>query len=152
MTKHYEVVIFTASVSNYANPLIDNYLDVGNYGFYKLFREHCTFKQNSYVKDLSRMGRCLSDIIIIDNLPHSYRLQPENGIPISSWYDDMSDTELYSLTSLLQNLARVEDVRPFIEKIVLAEKVCLPTAAKIFSPEQAKPPKKMSPSDQPMMH
>ena len=35
----YEVVIFTASVANYADPLID-ILDVKKYGFYKLFREH----------------------------------------------------------------------------------------------------------------
>lgn len=37
MTRFYEVVIFTASVSNYATPLIDHHLDTQNYGFYKLF-------------------------------------------------------------------------------------------------------------------
>jgi len=44
MTKIYEVVIFTASVSNYANPLVDDNLDTMRYGFYKLYREHCTYK------------------------------------------------------------------------------------------------------------
>lgn len=39
ITKYYEVVIFTASVANYADPLID-LLDLNKYGFYKLFREH----------------------------------------------------------------------------------------------------------------
>jgi len=38
ITKYYEVAIFTASVANYADPLIEK-LDTNNYGFYKLFRE-----------------------------------------------------------------------------------------------------------------
>lgn len=132
MTRLFEVVIFTASVSNYADPLMKE-LDGQGYGFYKLYREHCTYRQNSYLKDLSRMGRELKDLIIVDNLPHSYRLQPENGIPISSWYDDQSDTELDTLASLLERLASVEDVRPYIQKIVRNEKVCLPTANSIFN-------------------
>jgi len=57
MTRIYEIVIFTASVSNYANPLIDQHLDKTNYGFHKLYRENCTFKSGYYVKDLSRLGR-----------------------------------------------------------------------------------------------
>jgi carboxy-terminal domain RNA polymerase II polypeptide A small phosphatase len=39
INKFFEVVIFTASVANYADPLID-ILDVDGYEFYKLFREH----------------------------------------------------------------------------------------------------------------
>lgn len=93
-----------------------------------LFREHCTYKSNSYVKDLARMGRDLKDLIIVDNLPHSYRFQEDNGIPISSWYDDQEDRELECLADLLRNLSKVEDVRPYIRKIVNNEKICLPTA------------------------
>jgi RNA polymerase II subunit A small phosphatase-like protein len=83
ITKYYEVVIFTASVANYADPLID-LLDSNKYGFYKLFREHCTYNGN-YIKDLSKLGREMKDCIIVDNLPKSYANQPENGIPILSW-------------------------------------------------------------------
>lgn len=133
MTKIFEVVIFTASVSNYANPLIDDNLDPNHYGFYKLYREHCTYKQNAYVKDLSRIGRDLKDVIIVDNLPHSYRLQPANGVPISSWYDDKSDQELFSLGSFLENLSKVDDVRPFISKIIQNDKVNYKTAFAIFA-------------------
>jgi len=105
MARIYEVVIFTASVSNYATPLIDNFLDVENYGFYKLFWENCTFKSGYYVKDLSRLGWDLKDIIIVDNLPSSYWLHPYNGIPISSWYDDETDWELITLSVLLEHLS-----------------------------------------------
>ncbi len=74
------------------------------------------------------MGRSMEDIIIIDNLPHSYQMQQENGIPISSWYDDQKDRDLYLLMPILEQLATVRDVRPLIRRIVKNEKICLPTA------------------------
>lgn len=39
---------------------------------YKLFREHCTFFNNAFVKDLKRLGRDLRDVIIVDNSPVAY--------------------------------------------------------------------------------
>jgi TFIIF-interacting CTD phosphatase-like protein len=33
---------------------------------HRLFREHCTFDDEVYIKDVSRLGRNLKDIIIID--------------------------------------------------------------------------------------
>lgn len=70
MTKFYEVVIFTASMSSYASQVIDE-LDSNDYEFYKFYREHCWYlkESNLYVKDLSRFGRELSDMIIVDNIP-----------------------------------------------------------------------------------
>jgi carboxy-terminal domain RNA polymerase II polypeptide A small phosphatase len=75
MSKIYEVVIFTASMSSYASPVIDA-LDEAGYEFYKLFREHCKYSKetNLYIKDLSRLGRDPKDMIIIDNIPQSYCL------------------------------------------------------------------------------
>jgi len=71
MSKHYEMVVFTASLSKYAEPLV-RILDPENFCAYKLFREHCTFYNNAFVKDLTRLGRNMSDVIIIDNSPIAY--------------------------------------------------------------------------------
>jgi RNA polymerase II subunit A small phosphatase-like protein len=90
MQKHFELVIFTASLSKYAEPLMLK-LDPQGLCGYKLFREHCTFYNNAFVKDLTRLGRNMKDLIIVDNSPVAYLFQPENAIPAVSWYDDPSD-------------------------------------------------------------
>jgi len=54
----------------------------------RLFRGHCTFYQGMYVKDLSELGRDLRDVLIIDNSPTAYLFQPDNALPITSWYED----------------------------------------------------------------
>ena len=51
VAKYYEVVIFTASLSKYANPLMD-ILDQSNVAPQRLFREHCTFNNGLFVKDM----------------------------------------------------------------------------------------------------
>ena len=119
MHKHFELVVFTASLSKYADPLVD-ILDPDKMTAYKLFREHCTFVNNAFVKDLTRLGRPMNDVIIVDNSPIAYMFQPENAIPILSWYDSMDDRELPRLAHILERLAYEEDVRKIIKKLVNA--------------------------------
>ena len=64
MGKIYEIVIFTASVSKYADPLLD-ILDKDKNCKYRLFREHCTPINTCYVKEMKKLGRELKDIIIV---------------------------------------------------------------------------------------
>lgn len=52
-----------------------------------------------------RVGRPLESTIIIDNSPNSYQFQPENGLPILSWYDDPNDNELMRFVPALKMLA-----------------------------------------------
>ena len=54
------------------------------------------------MKDLSRIGRDLSKTIIVDNVAENFQLQPDKGIFIKSWFDDMSDTALFELAPLLK--------------------------------------------------
>ena len=71
MYKHFELVVFTASLSKYADPLCD-ILDPDGMCSYRLFREHCTYVNNAFVKDLTRLGRPMKDLIILDNSPIAY--------------------------------------------------------------------------------
>jgi len=118
MAKHFEIVVFTASLSKYANPLMD-ILDPERLCTARLFREHCNYlaDEKIYAKDMSFMGRRLEDIILVDNSPNSYRPQPENAVPIISWYDDPDDRELFRLTPLLRNLSKVPDVRAVLGRV-----------------------------------
>lgn len=65
MAQHYELVVFTASISQYANPLLDQ-LDKRHLITHRLFREHCVSANGLYIKDLKRLGRNLKDMIIVD--------------------------------------------------------------------------------------
>eukprot|EP01067_Filipodium_phascolosomae_P000993 Filipodium_phascolosomae@DN1689_c0_g1_i1.p1 len=116
-SRWYEIVIFTASLAKYADPLMDQ-LDPDNICAYRLFRESCTQWNGSYVKDLSRMGRHLDDIIILDNSPLSYVWQPDNAIPIRSWFDDFEDRELYDLIPILQALAMCSDIPQVLRQTI----------------------------------
>ena len=115
----YEIIIFTASISQYANPLL-NQLDKNNCIKYRLFREHCTFSNGIYIKDLKIFDRKMNNMIIIDNNPLSYDNNIDNGIPILSWYDNINDNELLKLLPLLKYMSttNVQDVRTVINKIV----------------------------------
>jgi Dullard-like phosphatase family protein len=105
----YEVVIFTASLPDYANIVIDR-IDPNKVISARLYRSSCRVRPFGYLKDLSRLGRDLNRTIIIDNCPQSYALQPGNAIPISSWFNDSSDTELTDLLPLLNRLSTSTNV------------------------------------------
>ena len=104
MSKKFELVIFTASIPNYANKLLDK-IDKMGYVPFRLFREHCTLINTTFVKDLTRLGRELKDIIILDNNPNAYSLNHYNGFPITSWFDDKNDDELLKITPILEFLS-----------------------------------------------
>ena len=122
MSKRFELVIFTASISKYANPLL-NIIDKMGFVPFRLFREHCTLINTTFVKDLSLLGRELKDIIILDNNPTAYSLNHYNGFPIKSWFDDKNDDELLKIIPILEFLSYVPDVRDYIKKIVSQNKV-----------------------------
>lgn len=110
MAKHYEIVIYTASLNKYADPLLD-LLDPQKVIRSRLFRESCVFYEGNYVKDLSLLDRDLSQAIIIDNSPSSYSFHPENAIDCSSFIDDPRDRELNQIAAFLKGVKDVEDVR-----------------------------------------
>jgi Dullard-like phosphatase family protein len=84
-SKYYEIVLFTASMAKYADPVLDR-IDKKRVISHRLFREHCVMHNGGYVKDLSRLGRDLSNIIIVDvslyaELPRVLPLSPRERYP-----------------------------------------------------------------------
>lgn len=64
-------------------------------------------------------------MIIVDNLPSSYSNHPSNGLPIESWYGSISDRELDMTFKVLECLSSVHDVRDYIPKIVVSNKISM---------------------------
>lgn len=110
----YDVVIFTASVQEYADPVIDWLEQERVYFKARFYRQHCTFRYGAYMKDLSIAEPDLSKAIIVDNSPLSYRMNEENAIPIEGWISDPSDNDLLYLIPVLQSLHLVNDVRSLL--------------------------------------
>lgn len=72
ISKWYKLVIFTASVQEYADPVIDWLEQERKYFAGRLYRQHCTFRGGAYIKDLSSVEPDLSKVMILDNSPMSY--------------------------------------------------------------------------------
>jgi cell wall assembly regulator SMI1 len=65
-------VIFTASVQEYADPVID-WLELDRKFFSRrYYRQHCTYRHGAFIKDLSTVEADLSKVMILDNSPLSY--------------------------------------------------------------------------------
>ena len=52
MYKWYNLVIFTASVQEYADPVIDWLEQDRKFFSQRYYRQHCTFRHGAYIKDL----------------------------------------------------------------------------------------------------
>lgn len=113
LSQDFEIIVFTASHSCYANVVLD-YLDPEQqYIHHRLFRESCVVSDEGvYIKDLRVFGnRNLQDLVLVDNAAYSYGYQVENGIPIIPYYDNKEDQELKHLIPYLRSLLGVRDVR-----------------------------------------
>jgi CTD small phosphatase-like protein 2 len=67
MSAIFEIILFTASLPDYANPIIDQ-LDPDKKIFsHRFYRQHTTHTENYFIKDLSSIGRDLKKIIIVDD-------------------------------------------------------------------------------------
>ena len=76
MAKHYEVIIFTAAMQDvsvggnfpqYADWVLDQ-IDPNKRISYRLYRQHASPQGTTFIKDLSKLGRDLNKVIIVDNV------------------------------------------------------------------------------------
>lgn len=86
VAKAFEVVIFTASQQSYADKVINALDPDGTLIDHRLYRQHCTEHRGAFFKELSLLGRPLSQCILVDNSPISVACNGDNSILCRSWY------------------------------------------------------------------
>lgn len=116
-SKHYDVYVFTAGLEAYGKPILDELDPKGTLLAGRFFRESCAQRKGMFLKDLRVVRPDLSRVILVDNNPVSFLLQPSNGIPVPSFYDDAGDRTLESLAKVLASLKEAEDVRPRLHQL-----------------------------------
>jgi Dullard-like phosphatase family protein len=110
----YETHIFTASLPEHADPILD-YLErqVGRSFVARWYRGHCTRDcMKGLYKDLRIIPSCdLRRTVLIDNSIQNFTVLPANGIPVRDFWGDANDTTLFSVLELLKELQDTNDVR-----------------------------------------
>jgi Dullard-like phosphatase family protein len=96
LCEFYEIVIFTAATEEYAD-IVLNELDKEKSISHKLYRRHTNYQGETFIKDLTKLGRDIKKTFIIDNIRENFMLHPNNGLHISSFTGDEDDSELLDL-------------------------------------------------------
>ena len=118
LSQYFEIVIYTAALKDYADWIL-NSIDRKKVISHRLYRQHTLRKKNYAIKNLNLIGREIEKTIIIDNIGENFEhTNPDNGLQIVSWYDDLDDTELDKYIPFLKEmvLRKIPDVREVISK------------------------------------
>lgn len=121
---HFDLVIYTASCADYADPILD-YLEKNKKYFKKrYYREHCISYRNLYLKDLSIFNKPLTQTLIVDNCIFSFAYYLSNGVLITSFYNDVEDLDLLSLVEFFKSsIINCPDVRIELESTFEFKKI-----------------------------
>ena len=118
----FDIIIWTVATKDYADKIIDNIEKDKKYFSKRLYREHTTYKNKIYIKDLSNLGRALDKVIIVDDKENNFCLQRSNGILIAPFHgtqwECQNDYILMDLYNILTKIVfdRSKDVRIGINK------------------------------------
>ena len=114
---HYELIIYTAANQDYADMIIDKF-DKKKLISHRLYRQHLTLHNDRLIKDLSKLGRDLDKIIILDDTPENFILQKRNGIYLKPWRGEKSDKCLLWISSVFLNFVVLDckDIRDVLEE------------------------------------
>jgi len=113
--KYFDIVVYTASLSDYADPILDFIERDKSYFKHRLYRQHCIYYENFYIKDLSIFNKPLEKIIIVDNNLLSFGNYLSNGILITSFYNEVDDLDLTCILEFFKVLTTKNDVREELE-------------------------------------
>eukprot|EP00967_Tisochrysis_lutea_P029122 scaffold34016_cov20-Tisochrysis_lutea.AAC.4 len=72
---------------------------------YRLYKPETQYHEGKHVRDLSKLNRDLSQVLMISAHPEAWEFQPENTIKLKPWQpspSDPPDTTLLDLIPMLQ--------------------------------------------------
>ncbi|XP_030762474.1 mitochondrial import inner membrane translocase subunit TIM50-C-like [Sitophilus oryzae] len=112
----YEIVVFTAEPGMTIFPVIEA-LDQKSLISYKLVRDSTHFVDGHHVKNLDRLNRDLSKVIVVDWNTQSVKFHPDNHFVIDRWNGNDEDKILIELTDFLKTIAEtnITDVREVVQ-------------------------------------
>jgi Dullard-like phosphatase family protein len=119
VSKLFDLYFFTASVSEYADPIVEA-IAPGAPSSHRFTRADCVALCGYEVKDLRVIGRPLNEIVLVDDLEGSALMHPKNLIRIAPWYgtDDTDSVLLKQLLPALEAIAEEPDLPAAIGKVL----------------------------------
>ena len=99
----YEIISFSKFSKSYSKAII-NYIQQGKKLFdVNLYREHCALIGKKFIKDITRIGRDIKHILMVDDLPENLEKFNANGILIFPYEgeEQNDDRVLYELKKML---------------------------------------------------
>lgn len=106
MSQYYEIVVFSTAYPNHLNKVID-IVDRKRKVKHRLYRHHAIHSFGQFVKDVSRLGRNLDKVILVEGTSPNTgggqqdRLSKDNTIPVRAWLGGSKDTLLAELCPML---------------------------------------------------
>jgi len=112
LCKYYEVVIFSENDLGMSLELL-SVIDPKNQ-CHKLGATHAELKNGTLIKRLDYMNRDLAKVLLVDDNPNAFQLQPENAIQVKPYVDvhDKNDKTLIDLLPFLLAIVH-DDVKDF---------------------------------------
>lgn len=117
VSSKYETHLFTAGKEVYAQSVLQHLDPNGSIFTNCLYRDDCTYDpmMKAYVKNLDMHFDDMQRTVLVDNNHLSFLNNPNNGILVSNFFDDPSDTTLLAVSEFLGELEQEEDVRPLLQ-------------------------------------
>jgi len=110
-----EVAAYTAASGAYMQSVLAGLDPQGSLFKRRLSRGDCVLEPPA--KDLARLGHDLRRTVLVDDSMMSFRLQPDNGLPVAPYrHTDTGDKELQRVIGILEHLVGVPDVRTVLRE------------------------------------
>ena len=115
----YELVAYSSETKEVSDVILNEIEKNKKFFDFKLYKDHCTLYKNRFVKDITKLGRDIRKIIIVDDDENNFVLNKENGIKIKPFLgeENNNDTSLFELKKILILFERMglDDVRKGIK-------------------------------------